>query len=300
MWEHSYAAFGLRLGAPVPLALRPDDGAARPAVALRPLAERELAERWSGPARRLWETDRDGIAVSVERGRAGEHRICAEGVATFVLAADGSELACATDGDRERDWRRMLEELALPCTSLLLGQEALHAGAVALPDGGAVALLAPSGGGKSTLTAALLDAGGELLSDDVLVLRGDGERIVAEPGAPVLKRAPAEGGDEARTALPRGALAARPLTLVVVLARGAVGAMPERPRLEPLDGPMPVLTHALSLPSTPERAAARLALYGDLLAQTPAMRLVADARDTPARLAELVAAAAGDREAVLA
>jgi hypothetical protein len=300
MCEHSYAAFGLRVGAPVPLALRPDDGAARPAIALRPLAEHELAARWSGPVRRLWEADRDGIVVSVERGRAGDHRIRAEGVATFVLAADGSELACATDGDRERDWQRMLEELALPCTSLLLGHEALHAGAVALTDGGAVALLAPSGGGKSTLTAALLDAGGELLSDDVLVLRGDGERIVAEPGAPSLKRASVEGGAEMRMLLSGGALAARPLTLVVVLARGAAGAVAERPRLEPLDGPMPVLTHALSLPSTPERATARLALYGELLARTPAARLVADVRDTPARLAELVATAAGAREAVLA
>jgi hypothetical protein len=300
MWEYGcYSAFGVCLRSPVSLPLRPDDGAARPAVALRPLAEDALAARWSGAVRRLWGADRDGIAVSVERGHRGDHRIRAEGIATFLLAADGSELTCATDGDRECGWQRILDELALPCTSLLLGHEALHAGAVAL-NGGAVALLAPSGGGKSTLVSALLDAGGALLSDDVLVLRRTDDGIVAEPGAPVLKHAAGRSGAEVRTAFACTELAACPVALVVVLARGGAGAS-ATPRIEPLGAsPMPVLTHALSLPSTPERAGARLALYDDLLAGTAAVRLVADARETPARLAELVVRAASAREAVLA
>ena len=309
MREHAYAAFGLRLSSPTPLRLRPDDGAERPAVTLRLLPEAELAARWSGRARRLWEADRDGVPVHVERGRRGEHRIVAEQVASFVLSADGAELACATAGDAQADWPRALEELALPCASLLLGNEALHAGGVAL-ERGAVALLAPSGGGKSTLVAALLDAGGTLLSDDVLALRRAGERIVAEPGAPTVKLAavgagaaradpPDASGAETRVALPADELAARPLTLVVVLARGALEGEP--PRLEPLGlSPMPVLAHALSLPSSPPRAGARLALYRDLLADTPGVRLLADARERPQRLAELVVRAAQAHEAVLA
>ncbi|MGN6189411.1 MAG: hypothetical protein ACTHOE_10960, partial [Conexibacter sp.] len=267
MREHAYAAFGLRLTSPTPLRLRPDDGAARRALALRPLSSAALSTRWSGRARRLWATERDGTPVSVERGRGGEHRIEAAGVATFVLSADRAELACATPGDAARDWQRALEELALPCASLLLGNEALHAGAVALEQG-AVALLAPSGGGKSTLASALLEAGGTLLSDDVLALRRDGERIVAEAGAPTLKLAAAPRAEdgphvlagplpETRMALTAEPLAARPLTLLVVLARGALAG--EAPRLEPLGlSPMPVLAHALSLPSSPERAGARL------------------------------------------
>jgi hypothetical protein len=297
MWEHAYAAFGLRLASPVPLALRPDDGAARPALALRPASGAELERRWSGTVRLLWEGRRDGVTVRVERGAGGEHRMRAAGVASFVLSADGSELACAADGERGRGWERMLVELALPCASLLLGHEALHAAGVAL-DGGVVALLAPSGGGKSTLAAALLDAGGALLSDDVCVLRRTPAAVLAEPGAPELKRAPRTGGPEARVALPCDPLAAQPLALLVVLARGAGNGA--TPRLDPLDAsPLAVLAHALSLPSTPARAGARLALYRDLLADTPALRLVADAHEPPARLAELIADAASSSEAAL-
>jgi hypothetical protein len=294
MGEYEYAAFGLRLSSPVPLALRPDDGSERPGVTLRPAREAQLAERWSGSARHLWGTDRDGIAVSVELGQAGDHRIRAEGIATFLLSADGTELCCATDGDRERDWPRMLDELALPCASLLLGHEALHAGAVAL-DGDAVAVLAPSGGGKSTLISSLLEQGGTLLSDDVLVLRRAEDRIVAEPGAPTLKLTTPDG-PEARVAQPCNELPARPLSLIVVLARGAGTQMASQPLGT---SPMPVLAQALSLPSSPARADARLRLYGDLLARTPAVRLVADLRETPARLAALVARAVRDDKAVL-
>ncbi|HET6448462.1 MAG TPA: hypothetical protein VFG31_05065, partial [Conexibacter sp.] len=87
-------------------------------------------------------------------------------------------------------------------------------------------------------------------------------------------------------------LSAQPLTSVVVLARSAGEEAPPEPRLEPLKrSALPVLAHALSLPSTPARADARLALYRDLLADAPALRLVADARETPARLAELVRSA---------
>jgi hypothetical protein len=291
-----YAAFGLRLDATASLALRPDDGAPRPALTLWCCSERALKAQWSGSARLLWEADRDGVVVDVARGHGGEHRIRAAGLATFLLAADGATLACATAGDRPCDWRRLLDELALPCASLLCGNEALHGGAVAF-DGGAVALLAPSGGGKSTLCAALLEHGGTLLSDDVVVLADRDGRVVAEPGAPALKLATGVPGVEERIPLDPAPLTPPPLTLVVVLARGGVVA--DEPRLEPWQAsPMAVLAHALSFPSTPERAAARLMLYRDLLAQARVVRLLADARALPSRLAELVAAAVTAPEAV--
>ncbi len=58
------------------------------------------------------------------------------------------------------------------------GALALHASGVAFP-GGAIALVAPSGTGKSTLGFALVRAGGKLLSDDTLPV---------EPGPPARAR----------------------------------------------------------------------------------------------------------------
>lgn len=55
------------------------------------------------------------------------------------------------------------------------GWIALHAGAVLGPFGCAL-LCAPSGGGKSTLTAALLAAGWRMLGDDKVLLRAGGSR----------------------------------------------------------------------------------------------------------------------------
>jgi hypothetical protein len=57
------------------------------------------------------------------------------------------------------------------------GWLALHAGAVE-KDGVCAILCAPSGGGKSTLTAALIRAGWRTLGDDKLLVRADGPRPI--------------------------------------------------------------------------------------------------------------------------
>lgn len=71
------------------------------------------------------------------------------------------------------------------------GLEPYHATVVALPTG-AVALIGPPGVGKSTLAAALLAAGGRLVTDDVLVL-GPGSRT-ARAGPARLKLFPEAAG----------------------------------------------------------------------------------------------------------
>jgi hypothetical protein len=68
--------------------------------------------------------------------------------------------------------------------ALLQGYEALHAGAVATPDG-VVAITAAAGGGKSTLLTELLQRGLDLMADDVLVLKSRGmEAPLAHPAPP--------------------------------------------------------------------------------------------------------------------
>lgn len=69
------------------------------------------------------------------------------------------------------------------CAVLLAsaGTPLLHGAAVAF-DAGAIGLLGDSGQGKSTLAAALLGAGGRLLSEDLLVLARRGTDFEVEPG----------------------------------------------------------------------------------------------------------------------
>ena len=54
----------------------------------------------------------------------------------------------------------------------------VHGTAVAL-DGGAVLLRGPSGAGKSDLALRLIDQGARLVADDQVLLRRDGERVLA-------------------------------------------------------------------------------------------------------------------------
>jgi hypothetical protein len=61
------------------------------------------------------------------------------------------------------------------------GISLLHGAAVAL-NGGAIGILGESGRGKSTLAAALLGAGGRLLSEDLLAFTRRGADFEVEPG----------------------------------------------------------------------------------------------------------------------
>ena len=112
------------------------------------------------------------------------------------LSADATELRCAPADPAEQSWWRVVLDSVLFTAALLRGYEALHAGAVATP-GGAVAIAATTGGGKSTLLSALLSDGLTLLTDDVLVLQArGGDSPLAHPGPPLMTvpaRRPAAG-----------------------------------------------------------------------------------------------------------
>lgn len=67
----------------------------------------------------------------------------------------------------------------LPALSWIAGAIVLHAAAVVMPQcHSAIAIVAPSGGGKSTLLNQLMRAGAILLADDTLVLRREGSRWI--------------------------------------------------------------------------------------------------------------------------
>jgi hypothetical protein len=121
-----------------------------------------------------------------------------------LISPDGLELLCEPD-PVNGDWAVVVSAQALPLAATLRGLEVMHASGVVL-DGRAVLLMGPAGAGKSSLAAALLRAGAELLSDDVVTLQLSDDALIAHAGSVALQLRAAEDqrlSTEERTALGR-------------------------------------------------------------------------------------------------
>ncbi len=84
----------------------------------------------------------------------------------------------------EMSWavvEQVLVDLVAPRALHALGFPCLHASAVRLTSGKAVAFTAEAGTGKSTLCAALVARGGQLLSDDAIAPRIEARRLWVHP-----------------------------------------------------------------------------------------------------------------------
>ena len=159
------------------------------------------------------ETDRDRWDVEFIEGTAATFADAAARVPQ-AQASWWAQSATLPDGSTYRRWNDAFEFLVMPDARQIharrlrstthheallayllvdalsfslvrLGREPLHATTVAR-DGGAVAFIGPSGAGKSTLAALLLGAC-RLLTDDMLVLREDGDQFLAQPGPTRIK-----------------------------------------------------------------------------------------------------------------
>ncbi len=159
------------------------------------LAEDELERRWqslgSAPVRtrelRLGET----LIRSVDYAEPAGYLLWAQDHGRVLISSDGLQLLCAPD-PANRQWGGILASQALPLAATLRGFEVLHAAGVVL-DHNAILLAGPSGVGKSSLAAALMAAGGRLLSDDAVALEltGDGS-LLAHSGSLALQLRTAE------------------------------------------------------------------------------------------------------------
>jgi hypothetical protein len=190
-------AFGLELAGP--LEIPGTAGAGGPRLAAPPLVL-EIATR--DELRAQWPTGGDS---SVARLRTGTGRVVgrtlhhpeagflmrAETFGTFAMDRAATRLRCAPVRRSPWPWERYVVAQALPFAALLRGLEVMHAGAVKIGDG-AVALTAPSHGGKSTLLGAMLLRGAKLVADDVVALETAGEELLVHPG-PGLVSLRAEG-----------------------------------------------------------------------------------------------------------
>ncbi len=133
------------------------------------------------------------------------------------------------------------------------GELALHGSAVAV-DGRAVVMLGGSGLGKSTLAAALVAGGGELLADDAVAVEGSPARVIATERDHWLDAAAREhlglaplDADRAKGPLAARAVAGgAELAAVVELAWSDVGP-PSLTRLEGMQALGRVLPHVVRL-----------------------------------------------------
>jgi hypothetical protein len=249
----------------------------------------ELERRWaplSGGARRMRELgDGETTVLTVDLAEPAGYLLEAAGVGRVLVSLDGTELLCDPDPSRA-DWGFLLAAQALPLAATLRGYEVLHAAGVVLA-GEAVLFAGPPGAGKSSLAAALLRRGGELLSDDAVALEWQEGPVVAHPGAGALYLRAAEqdrldAGERGKLGPSSPSLsrhryeppersAAAPFGALFLLERAREGAAIER--IEGGD-PFALLAATFNLSvRTPERLTRQLDAAGALAATERVYRL---------------------------
>lgn len=302
-----YSAFGLELDSDFPLwpGNAPGSEIARAeartppvGVTLRtgsPDAVSRLLSRDPVP---VWNTALDGLDYQLQRGSAGDHAFAWADRAAFHLSPAGDLLTCGLRSPDDAGARRVLCDTVLWTVSLLRGFELLHAAAVCRAEC-AVAVLAPSGTGKTSLVAELVGRGASLLSDDVLALSHHRGHVVAHPGPPLMNlplgpgrpRPEALGtplavlGEEAWLKTDWACSSARRLTAVCLLERSS------EVRTGLTGHPAPAIAlvpHTLALPGSRQRRRRRFELLSDLVAETTVMSLTAGEDAPPEALADLV------------
>jgi hypothetical protein len=147
------------------------------AVALRP-------EGACGPEKR------DSPRLHVERLADRSLYLCWQDLFEFRVSPDGRIIAAHPLN--ETPWEMFYTSLlgsVLSYALTLQGLEPLHA-TVVVRAGGAVALLGDCGYGKSSLAAACLRDGYQLLTDDMLIVRQEGDGFLAFPGPRRIKLYP--------------------------------------------------------------------------------------------------------------
>jgi hypothetical protein len=307
--ERHRTAFGLalridpRISIPE-LGWRPDSVADETPSCVR-LDPEELRRRW------------DALATTPERVReirygktllrfvdvaepAG-YLLWARDFGSVLISPDGIELLCEPDLANE-DWAGIVSAQALPLAATLRGLEVLHASGVVL-DGRAVLLTGSPGAGKSSLAAALVRAGGRLLSDDAVALALTDGALIAHAGSVALQLRTAEHerlSAEDRAVLGRpagsidgkyryvsaGAPAPAPLGGVFLLERSA-----EEPAVERLGAvdPFELIASTFNLSvRTPERLRRQLDVVSAIASGGLAHRLRVQPGVDASRLAAIV------------
>jgi hypothetical protein len=109
-------------------------------------------------------------------------------LADFEIASDLSRVTARPRRELPPDTlRHLLLDQVWPLALSGRGHLVLHASAVVLPNGSALAFAGPAGSGKSSLAAAFAGAGARILTDDCLLVEPKGDRWHAVPSYPGLR-----------------------------------------------------------------------------------------------------------------
>ncbi len=296
-----YVAYGLQLLSSFPLAgMSPAADDRLPSLHLDVAGDSALDAIWSGTdGPPVWRgLLGDGRELAIERGLGGDLLFAYGDRARFRLDPHRRSLLCAPREDGLA-WQRALLGKVITNVSVMRGYEALHASALLSPEG-VVAILAPSGVGKTTLALELLRRGWSLFADDALALASGGKGIYAHPGTPHMSvsggsevveghdgraSALAVFGGESWIAVAEHARQARPVRAVVLLSRGPNCSL----SLEELPpNPLELVPYMLGIPEDVERERHRFTLFADLASTTRLLRLTGGEEDTPRDLADLI------------
>lgn len=163
-------------------------GTARP-TRLAVVPGHDIDRRWlpGGGQRLLAEhfDDSPQPARTIDHRAGVGYRLFARNFGLAFVSEDGDEVLCAPPEDEPWSWQRFLVGRILPWAALLRGRELFHASAVTV-GGGSLAVIGPTGAGKTSLAAQLVLRGAGFLTDDVLALEHDGTAIQAHPGAGIV------------------------------------------------------------------------------------------------------------------
>jgi hypothetical protein len=134
-----------------------------------------------------WKSPDGAILMSAAR-RGEDYLLDCLGEARFRIDFEQNCIEALPRGRcTEQSLAHLLLDQVLPRAVCHAGRTVLHASAVKLEDGRAVAFAGPTGRGKSTLATAFHREGFELITDDCLLLDERNDRVFAIPAYPSLR-----------------------------------------------------------------------------------------------------------------
>lgn len=189
-------AFGINIEATFRAPGLPEGSRRLPRTRVERVPEQTIADHWiAAGAQRLQEERLSAGSRrpdrTIERGAGGEYLLYARHFGTALISPSGDRVLCAPPAVAAWRWQRFLVGRVLPWAAVLRGRELLHASAVRVGDN-AVAILAGSGYGKSSVAVRLMLQGARFITDDVLALTTDDDRVLAHPGPAIAALRPAE------------------------------------------------------------------------------------------------------------
>jgi len=189
---YSYSAYGLSISSGIELPIfSPTEKSNAPDICVEPGADCLDFSEFEHVFELSYLTAPLIESVNLEPVDANLHKVAYRitywGGVEFVVFDSGAQIRISYPATSNfEDVAAILAGPILGFAMRLLGFFCIHASVVAI-DGHALALVAPSGGGKSTTAAALAARGHSIVSDDVLALRIERDSVMVQPGFPGLR-----------------------------------------------------------------------------------------------------------------